>query len=67
MDIERIKHLIAQREEIDRELVTLVTGASEKRAVVCSVCNTEGHTARKCPQKTASPPAVANGHFETQQ
>jgi len=55
MDIERMKELIAQREHIDEELTAIVTGNSapkERKAIRCSVCSQEGHTARTCPNKT---------------
>lgn len=54
MDIQRIKSLLNKREEVDRELVALITGG-EKKAVVCSNCKEEGHTARTCPKKDAVP------------
>jgi len=56
MDIDRMKQLIAQREAIDAELVTIVTknGASKNRkAASCSVCDSPDHTARNCPTKGA--------------
>jgi hypothetical protein len=43
MDIERMKELIAQREAIDAELSTIVTGGTApKRTLKCSLCNQEG-------------------------
>jgi len=51
--ITRVKQLIAQRENIDAELATIFGGTAppKRRAVICSICNTEGHTARSCPSK----------------
>jgi hypothetical protein len=53
MDIERMKDLIIQREAIDAELVTLVTGAGkkERKSLTCSICGGTDHTARTCPKK----------------
>jgi hypothetical protein len=51
-DIDRVKDLIAKREEIDTELVAIFGGKQvSRRALKCSVCNAEGHTARTCPTK----------------
>ena len=52
--IERVKNLIAKREEIDAELSGIL-GVSPRvrKAQRCSTCNEEGHTARTCPQKPA--------------
>ena len=66
MDTNRIKHLIQKREEIDRELVELVTG-NEKKGVTCSLCNESGHTARSCPTKQplkSLPAPQSNGALE---
>jgi hypothetical protein len=50
----RIKQLIELKEQTDAELETLIGGgAYAKKKVTCSICNTEGHTARTCPQKPA--------------
>ena len=53
MDVERIKVLIAQREAIDIELVTLVTGGAAKarKPPQCSKCGSNDHTARNCDQQ----------------
>jgi hypothetical protein len=52
--IERLKNLIAKREEIDAELSGMLGVASRVRKTQrCSTCNEEGHTARTCPQKPA--------------
>lgn len=60
MDTQRIKELIAKREEIDRELVLIVSGGSSQAATTtnrktasCGLCHEEGHTARTCPQRAA--------------
>ena len=66
MDSQRIRHLLDQRDEIDRELVMLVSGAapsattSTRRPATCSLCGKDGHNARACPDKTT--PAVPNGN-----
>jgi hypothetical protein len=50
----RIKQLIELKEQTDAELQTLIGGGIyAKKKVTCSICNTEGHTARTCPQKPA--------------
>ena len=52
IDLDRVKDLIAKREEIDGELVAIFGGKqASRRTVKCSVCNAEGHTARTCPTK----------------
>jgi hypothetical protein len=53
LDIDRMKDLIAQREAIDAELVTLVTGTSkkERKSLTCSICSGTDHTARTCLRK----------------
>lgn len=50
--IARVKNLIARREEIDAELAGLLGIVPRaRRAVRCSTCNEEGHTARACPHR----------------
>ena len=51
--INRVKVLIAQRENIDAELATIFAGTvpPRRKPSVCSVCQKEGHTARTCPDK----------------
>ena len=52
--IERVKNLIARREEIDAELSGMLGVTPRLRKTQrCSTCNEEGHTARTCPQKPA--------------
>ena len=55
MDTQRIRQLLDRRDEIDRELVELVSGQA-KKAVKCSTCGEEGHTARTCTKKQVAPP-----------
>lgn len=55
MDTQRIRQLLTRRDEIDRELVELVTGNGQKKPVTCSACGAEGHTARTCTKKQATP------------
>ena len=46
------KKLLAEREEIDRQLAELFGGElPEGKRRVCSVCGVEGHNARSCPTK----------------
>jgi hypothetical protein len=50
----RIKQLIELKEQTDAELEALIGGANYvKKKVTCSICGTEGHTARTCPQKSS--------------
>lgn len=58
MDANRIRTLLDKREEIDREIVELVSGNGTKKAVKCSVCGDEGHTARTCTKKVEPPQLV---------
>lgn len=47
--IARAKELIAQREEIDRQIAELFGGApTPKRAVRCTACGEVGHNAKGC-------------------
>lgn len=47
--------LIAQREEIDRQLNALFDGATvSKKQSRCSHCGQEGHNAKTCPDKPVS-------------
>jgi len=53
--IARVKELIAQREEIDRQLADLFGGVpSPKRAVRCTVCGEMGHNAKTCARPPGS-------------
>jgi hypothetical protein len=50
----RIKTLIELKEQTDAELEELIGGSPEKRkraAQKCGTCDSEGHTARNCPNK----------------
>jgi hypothetical protein len=52
IDVERVKDLIAKREEIDAELSCILGIAPKVRKPQrCSICNEEGHSARTCPQR----------------
>jgi hypothetical protein len=52
IDIDRVKDLIAKREEVDLELAAIFGGKqTTRRPVKCSLCSSEGHTARTCPGK----------------
>jgi hypothetical protein len=52
--VKAVRDLIAQRDEIDRQLAALFAGEapSTRRPQRCSKCGQEGHTARTC---TAQP------------
>lgn len=53
--IARAKDLIAQREEIDRQLAELFAGAPiAKKTVRCTVCGQPGHNAKSCPDRPQS-------------
>jgi hypothetical protein len=43
-------HTLIKDAEAELE-VTMNEGEARKRTVKCSVCDTEGHTARTCPNK----------------
>ena len=49
LDIDRAKELIAERERIDAELLSIFSGEKKKRAPQkCGKCGSEDHTARTC-------------------
>lgn len=65
MDTNRIRQLLDQRDELDRELASAVNGAtnstSNRKPASCSKCGEEGHTARTCAKVTPLPVAL-NGN-----
>jgi hypothetical protein len=54
------KDLIAQREEIDRQLAELFGGAVPAKVTrACSKCGKQGHSARTCStEQPAEPPKM---------
>jgi hypothetical protein len=68
--IDAIKDLIKKREDIDRRLESLFNGGSAStRKLTCSICGSEEHTARKCPnkEKTAAAPETPTTPKSTMQ
>ena len=62
MDTIRLRQLLNRRDEIDQELVALVTNGGPKKQVVCSNCKEEGHTARTCTKRAPpDPPPLSQG------
>ena len=62
MDTNRIRQLLDQRDELDRELASAVNGATNstsntRKPASCSKCGEEGHTARTCAKGTLLPVA----------
>ena len=51
INIERVKELIAKREEIDAELVAMFNGGKDRKPQRCSKCGSDQHNARSCPEK----------------
>lgn len=52
--IEQVKKLIAQRDDIYRQLEVLLGAAPRTRKPqACGTCGEVGHSSRTCPQKTA--------------
>jgi len=51
LDTQRIRELLDSRDKIDEELQGIFTGSKEPKTRRCSICNTEGHSARTCPTK----------------
>lgn len=53
MDTIRIRQLLDKRDELDKEIVALVTegAVKERRAQKCSVCGDTAHSARTCPKR----------------
>lgn len=48
------KNLIRRREEIDEQLIALLSGELKKKSVKCSACGETGHTARTCPNRQST-------------
>jgi hypothetical protein len=48
LDTNRVRELLDQRDEIDKELQALITGTKERKPQKCGNCGEEGHTARSC-------------------
>lgn len=57
-----VQKLIAQREEIDRQLNELFAGgvAAARKPVKCSSCGQEGHNAKTCPTRPPIGQTTAN-------
>lgn len=53
MDTLRIRQLLDKRDDIDREIQSIVNGDAPKKTLTCSICG-GSHTARTCPQKQQS-------------
>ncbi len=54
MDTARIRSLLDERDRIDRDLASAFNGNGHtKKAITCSVCNEEGHTARTCSKRNS--------------
>lgn len=55
MDTQKIRQLLDRRDELDREIAEAVGGGNgTKKAVKCSACGEEGHTARTCTKKQSN-------------
>lgn len=50
MDTNRMRELLDQRDAIDEEMKTLVTGTKERKPQVCGNCGLPGHSSRTCTQ-----------------
>ena len=54
------KELIARREDIDAQLLTLFNGSPvSKLGRKCRICGEAGHRADSCPQSSAASPETA--------
>jgi len=54
MDTNRIRALLDKRDELDAEIVALVSGGSkERKAQKCGRCGDTSHNIRNCPQPAA--------------
>lgn len=51
IDTSKVRELLDKRDAIDAELQQLFNGSKERKTQQCSVCGSEGHTARTCPKK----------------
>jgi hypothetical protein len=54
IDTQRIRALLDKRDGIDEELQQALGGIA-KKPITCSLCNTQGHSARSCPTRVQSP------------
>ena len=53
MDTQKLRELLNKRDEIDAEIVAVVTGGKERKAQKCSRCGDATHNARACTQPAA--------------
>ncbi len=53
MDTQRIRALLDKRDEIDAEIVALVTNGKERKPQKCGKCGSTEHNARACTQQSA--------------
>jgi len=51
----KLRELLDKRDKLDDEIYGLVTGR-QKKALRCSICSEESHTARNCPNKDKPEP-----------
>ena len=52
-DTARVRELLDQRDNIDRQLQELFSGSKGRAPQKCSHCQQEGHSVRTCPNKSA--------------
>lgn len=49
MDTAKIRELLDQRDNLDKELAAIVNGSKkERKPLTCSKCGSPDHTARNC-------------------
>lgn len=55
METDEIRKLLDKRDDLDAEIAALITGTKERKAIRCSKCGEENHTARTCKKNGDNP------------
>lgn len=50
MDTNKLRELLDKRDELDAEILSIVSGMKERKPQTCGNCGETGHSARTCPK-----------------